>query len=251
MHYTEQDRAFTIEEFKQFKRLNQNTNSRVPIFFCIDVSGSMNERVGVSETRLSILSKVMYRLLENMIKHPVLSERAVIGIVTYNNKAFLFQPALDLGVVDIKDATSFTASSQTHLSLGLRRTLQAIDRYREDIRASDVDTFTPMLIFMTDGVPVGDSKSEIQSVYDEIKKRVQNNDLYVFPIGISLDADMSYVMDLSPEQRAYQMINENDFDAVFTEIRKIVDEFSKPKPGTGEVNYMDMTFFTKVIDRHT
>ena len=97
--YIEQDRVFSLDEFKQFDRLNQNTNSRIPIFFCIDVSGSMRNKVGLFETRLSLLSKVMRRLLENMKIHPELSERAVIGVVTYNNKAILHQSALDLGVV--------------------------------------------------------------------------------------------------------------------------------------------------------
>ena len=78
---SEQDRVFSLDEFKQFDRLNQNMNSRIPVFFCVDVSGSMANKVSFFETRLSLLSKVMERLLENMKKHPVLSERAVIGIV--------------------------------------------------------------------------------------------------------------------------------------------------------------------------
>lgn len=221
--YTEQDRVFSLDEFKQFDRLNQNTNSRIPIFFCVDVSGSMRNKVGLFETRLSLLSKVMRKLLENMKIHPELSERAVIGVVTYNNKAILHQSALDLGVVDISKATSFDAADQTIFSLGLRRTLQAIDQYRDGIRRSDTETFRPMLIFMTDGQPVGDIDSEIEAVYSDVWKRVQNNDLYVFPIGISRDANMSYVYALNPDHNGYQMINENDFVDVFSEIENIVN----------------------------
>lgn len=221
--YTEQDRVFSLDEFKQFNRLNQNTNSRIPIFFCVDVSGSMRNKVGLFETRLSLLSKVMRKLLEKMKIHPELSERAVIGVVTYNNKAILHQSALDLGVVDISKATSFDAADQTIFSLGLRRTLQAIDQYRDGIRRSDTETFRPMLIFMTDGQPVGDIDSEIEAVYSDVWKRVQNNDLYVFPIGISRDANMSYVYALNPDHNGYQMINENDFVDVFSEIENIVN----------------------------
>lgn len=220
---SDQDRVFSLDEFKQFDRLNQNTNSRIPIFFCIDVSGSMGTKVGFFATRLSLLSKVMKKLLESMQRHPVLSERAVIGIVTYNNKAILQQPALDLGVLDIGKATTFESANQTIFSLGLSRTLQAIDQYRDSVRRSDVDTFTPMLVFMTDGEPVGDYESEIEKVYREIWNRVQKNDLYVFPIGISQHANMSYVYTLDPQHRGYQMINENDFEEVFKEIGRIVD----------------------------
>ena len=222
-NYAEQDRVFSLDEFKQFDRLNQNTNSRIPIFFCIDVSGSMRNKVGLFETRLSLLSKVMRKLLENMKIHPELSERAVIGVITYNNRAILHQSALDLGVVDISKATSFDAADQTIFSLGLRRTLQAIDQYRDGMRRSDTDTFRPMLIFMTDGYPVGDTDSEIEAVYNDVWQRVQMNDLYVFPIGISRDANMSYVYALNPEHNGYQMINENDFETVFSEIENIVN----------------------------
>lgn len=224
--YAEQDRVFSLDEFKQFDRLNKNTNSRIPIFFCIDVSGSMRNKVGLFETRLSLLSKVMSKLLENMKIHPELSERAVIGVVIYNNRAILHQSALDLGVIDISKVTNFDAADQTIFSLGLRRTLQAIDQYRDGIRRSDTDTFRPMLIFMTDGQPVGDSDSEIESVYNEIWQRVRMNDLYVFPIGISRDANMSYVYALNPDHHGYQMINENDFETIFSEIENIVNSNS-------------------------
>ena len=212
---SEEDRVFSLDEFKQFDRLNHNTNSRIPIFFCIDVSGSMGSNVGFFQTRLSLLTKVMRKLLESMKKHPVLSERAVIGIVTYNNRAIL---------LDVSNATRFNAANQTVFSLGLRRTLQAIDQYRDSVRRSDVETFTPILVFMTDGEPIGDTDSEIEKVYSEIWTRIQRNDLYVFPIGISKQAKMSYVYALNPEHRGYQMINENDFEKVFSEIGKLVND---------------------------
>lgn len=220
----EQDRVFSLDEFRQFDRLNMNTNSRIPIFFCVDVSGSMGTQVGFFETRLSLLSKVMKRLLEKMNSHHILSERAVVGIVTYSNKAILQQPALDLGVLDINNAVRFTYSGQTIFSLGLRRTLQAIDQYRDSVRRSDVETFTPILVFMTDGQPVGDDNYEIEAVYNEIWKRIRNNDLYVFPIGISNEANMNYVKSLVPNKVGYQMVSERDFEKVFAEIEEIVND---------------------------
>lgn len=266
-YHSEPDRVFSLDEFKQFDRLNQNTNSRIPIFFCVDVSGSMSTRVGFFETRLSLLSKVMAKLLENMKRHPILSERAVVGVVTYNNKAILQQPALDLGILDIRNATSFDAENQTIFSLGLRRALQAIDQYRDGIRRSDVETFTPMLVFMTDGQPVGDTDSEIESVYNEIWSRVQKNDLYVFPIGISQQANMSYVCALDPEHHGYQMISENDFEKVFAKIEELVND--KPvapyeegneitmksstqadTKDTGAGTFFDVSVFDEIIDRH-
>lgn len=219
----EQDRVFSMDEFRQFDQLNENMNSRIPIFFCVDISGSMGSPVGIFETRLSLLSKVMKRLLERMKRHHILSERAVVGIVTYNDKAVLQQPALDLGVLDIERAVRFNNENQTIFSLGLRRTLQAIDHYRDSIRRSDMDTFTPILVFMTDGEPVGDDNDEIREVYSEIWRRIQKGDLYVFPIGISRQAKMNYVSALVPDHHSYQMVTEKDFEQVFANIEEIVN----------------------------
>lgn len=224
MDYNLMDRVFSIETFKQFNRLSQNTNSRIPIFFCIDVSGSMGEKVGFSQTRISLLSSVMKKLLENMKRHPILSERAVIGIVTYNHKAVLNQTALDMDVVDIEEITCFQTGGQTSFSKGLRRTLQAIDQYRDSVRRSDVETFKPIMVFMTDGYPVGDDDNDIEEIYNEIWNRISRNDLYVFPIGISKAANMDYVKALSPQRQGYQMIDAEDFESVFSKIEELVND---------------------------
>ena len=220
----ESDRVFTAETFRQFNQLNENTNSRIPIFFCIDTSGSMATRVGIFQTRISLLVKVMRNLLVNMKKHPVLSERAMGGIVTYDKNAILAQTALDLCVMDIDKALIFETGGQTVLSKGLRRTLQAIDQYRDSLRQSDVETFVPIMVFMTDGQPVGDSDAEIAQVYNEIRQRVMYKDLYVFPIGISREANMNYVTALDPESKGYQMLDEKGFETVFSKIGELVDE---------------------------
>lgn len=223
-NYNSADRVFSAEAFAQFNRLNQNTNNRIPIFFCVDVSGSMGEHVGIFQTRIALLTKVMRRLLENMKTHPVLSERAVIGVITYNNKAILSHSALDVDTVDIVKATEFQIGGQTIFSKGLRRALQAIDQYRDSVRRSDVDTCVPILVFMTDGFPVGDDYSDIADVYNQIWERVKNNDLYVFPIGISRQANMDYVKSLTPSNQAYQIINEEDFSKVFSQIEALVND---------------------------
>ena len=220
----ESDRVFTAETFRQFNQLNENTNSRIPIFFCIDTSGSMATRVGIFQTIISLLVKVMRNLLVNMKKHPVLSERAMVGIVTYDKNAILAQTALDLCVMDIDKALIFETGGQTVLSKGLRRTLQAIDQYLDSLRQSDVETFVPIMVFMTDGQPVGDSDAEIAQVYNEIRQRVMYKDLYVFPIGISREANMNYVTALDPESKGYQMLDENGFEMVFSKIGELVDE---------------------------
>ena len=220
----ESDRVFTAETFRQFNQLNENTNSRIPIFFCIVTSGSMATRVGIFQTRISLLVKVMRNLLVNMKKHPVLSERAMVGIVTYDKNAILAQTALDLCVMDIDKALIFETGGQTVLSKGLRRTLQAIDQYRDSLRQSDVETFVPIMVFMTDGQPVGDSDAEIAQIYNEIRQRVMYKDLYVFPIGISREANMNYVTALDPESKGYQMLDEKGFETVFSKIGELVDE---------------------------
>lgn len=262
------DRVFSKDTFKQFNSFDHNTNSRIPIFFCVDTSGSMGERIGIFQTRIMLLSTVMRNLLDNMKANPVLSERATVGIITYNNKAILRQTALDINEMDILKATSFKTEGQTSFSKGLSRTIQAIDQYRDGVRRSDVDTFIPLLVFMTDGYPIGDDVAEIKNVYTEILKRVNNNDLYVFPIGISREANMDLVAALSPDNTAYQMLKENDFEKVFAQIQEIVsnkkgesweelEDITEMASNNG--NTMDTgfgsafdadEFLSKIFDRH-
>lgn len=129
-----------------------------------------------------------------------------------------------MNVVDIAEATCFQTGGQTSFSKGLRRTLQALDQYRDSVRRSDVETFIPIMVFMTDGYPVGDYDNDIAEVYNEIWGRISRNDLYVFPIGISKSANMDYVKALSPQRQGYQMINADDCENVFSKIEELVND---------------------------
>lgn len=217
------DRVYGMDEFLQFDRLNKNTNNRIPIFFCVDTSASMQTRISFSETRISLLSKVMMNLMRRMKSHPILGERAVVGIVTYNNIAVLHQSANDLSIINIESVTKFITENNTVFSRGLKRSLQAIDQYRDSLLRSDVSTATPILVFMTDGMPVGDSDMEIQNVCYEIHNRINNNDLIVFSIGISREANMRYVRQLTPSNTGYQIVSDAEFVNIFNEIEKIID----------------------------
>lgn len=219
--YNEQDRVFSLDEFRQFDQLNLNANSRIPIFFCVDISASMLESIG-RNTRIGLLSDILKKMLYSMKEHPVLGERAVVSIIEYNRKAFIKQPAVDISILNIEQAVKFSPTGNTRFSVGLNRTLQAIDQYRDALWKSDTDTFTPILVFMTDGTPVGDSESDLVEIYNKIRWLVKNKELEFVSVGISKQAKMETVKAFRPDNVGYQVLNEADFLSVFQVISQIV-----------------------------
>lgn len=229
----------TADEYLQIERFTSNNNNRIPICFCVDVSGSMNESIGLfGGTRIMLLKKVMSKLLQAFKDDPKLSERACVCVVSYAKYADTTQTFLDAAEVDPDRATTFVPNGQTRFSEGLNRALREIDNYQNQILDSDNITSTPILIFMTDGEPVGEFGNYLQNVYTEIHRRLEEKALHVFPIGISKQARMDYLNALTPGKEAYQMIKPDDFEKVFDSIREIVRLESRRGPNETVVTEM-------------
>ena len=209
------------EEYNQMYNERTRTSPRLPICFCIDVSGSMNEKVGLLDTRIGLLSKVMKNMLRAMQNDDSpLSMEAVISVIVYDRHAHRIQPFVDIRSIDPDKATRFHAHGQTFMSEALNLALKVIDDKIQELQDNDNDNYVPMLIFMTDGeaFTCGDNPTR---QFKWVCERVQKGDLHVFPIGISRDADMQVLRQIIPSsQKAYQIITAEQFSMVFDEIRK-------------------------------
>lgn len=221
---------FTADSFRMQERYTTNNNKRIPICFCIDVSGSMGEPIGLFRgTRIQLLSDVMRRLLQALKGDPKLSERACVCIVTYNKYAVTVQDFLDVADVDPVRATSFRCTGQTRFSIALKHALREIDVYQKNIMDSDNMTETPILVFMTDGEPVGDGAQYIESVVNTIQRRTAEKQLHMLPVGISSEAQMGILVDTircMEDGRAYRMLKPEDFETVFEHIRSLINNIN-------------------------
>ena len=233
---------FTADSFRMQERYTTNNNARIPICFCVDVSSSMERCSSArSSSRIELLSSVMRRLLTALKSDPILGERACVCIVTYNKYAITAQDFLDVADVNIARATSFSCLGQTRFSEGLNQAMREIDAYQQSILDSDNTTATPILIFMTDGEPVGEFGDHLNNAIRSIQKRTAGKQLHMLPLGISKEAQMNLLVDMvscMEDGRAYRMIEPEDFESVFSKIRELIDDNMDPTEQGHVVNAM-------------
>lgn len=242
------DEGFWLkEEYDQMQNERMRTSPRIPICFCIDVSGSMQTSVGSTESRISLLGKVMKRMLKAMQEDDsALASEAMISVIVYNRHAHRIQPFVDIRSIDLDKATRFYASGQTFMSEALNRALQVIDDKVQELQENDNDSYVPMLVFMTDGeaFSCGDDPT-LQ--FSWVRERVSSEKLHVFPIGISREADMRVLRMMTPTREAYQITTVEQFVSVFDEIRK---RAKKKSFGFASEDGMEMTPMVS-IEEHT
>ena len=196
------------------------TSPRIPICFCIDVSGSMDTSVGISGSRINLLSKVMRNMLRAMQEDDsALASEALISVIVYDRHAHRIQPFVDIQSIDPERATQFHARGQTFMSEALNLALRVIDEKIQELQNNDNDNYVPMLVFMTDGeaFSCGDDPTR---QFNWVRDRVSKGELHIFPIGISRDADMQVLRKMTPTQEVYQINTSEQFVDVFDEIRK-------------------------------
>ena len=244
-NYSNDAGYYLQEEYDQMINEQMRTSPRIPICFCVDVSGSMDTSIGLAGSRISLLSKVMQRMLRAMQDDDsVLSSEAVISVIVYDRHAHRIQPFVDVRNIDPERATRFRAKGQTFMSEALNMALRIIDDKVQELQDNDNDNYVPMLVFMTDGeaFSCGDNPTR---QFAWVRDRVSKGELHVFPIGISQDADMRVLRQLTPTQEAYQIITAEQFIAVFDEIRK---RAKKKSIGFVSEDGMDMPPMVSVDD---
>ncbi len=219
--YNRSDAGYHLkEEYDQMYNERMRTSPRIPICFCVDVSGSMDTPVGSFGSRINLLSKVMKNMLKAMQDDDsALASEALISVIVYDRHAHRIQPFVDIQSIDPERATQFHARGQTFMSEALNLALRVIDDKIQELQDNDNDNYVPMLVFMTDGeaFSCGDDPTR---QFNWVRERVSKDELHVFPIGISREADMQVLRKLTPTQEVYQINTSDQFIDVFDEIRK-------------------------------
>lgn len=120
---------------------------------------------------------------------------------------------------------------------GIRTALAQLDEMQSELKLADNDFYTPILVVLTDGTPTDDPRKE----FDEVRRRVHNHELFVFPLGIGEAADMARLRDLFPIgevplgfSKRYKMIQPNDYTTIFEEIRNHVQRKQKVMVSEGD-----------------
>jgi uncharacterized protein YegL len=247
---------YSSEYFQQQRRLLLNGDPRALICFCVDVSRSMDEYwiqpgglskhtgsgyddghnvsfFNLSDIRpgyayykkIDRLNEVLRSLLTEFKHDPELRSKVAVSIVTYSQYARVKYDFLDCESLDVDRCVCAVDKSETAMGDGLRTALAQIDEIREQLREKNNDSYTPILVFMTDGTPTDDPRPE----FEEIRRRTAQEDLYIFPLGIGSSADMTRLRDLYPLGRIpagftteYLMVQPQDYERIFRRIKQHV-----------------------------
>jgi uncharacterized protein YegL len=241
------------EYYKQQRKMLLNGDPRAPICFCIDVSKSMSEwwiqPGGLARTtgsgfddghnvnyfdpkdirrgydhyiKIDRLNEVLTNLLKEFKQDPNLSSKVAVSIVTYSRYGKVDYDFLDCADLDLKACTCKVDYPETAMGDGLRTALSQIDEMAQDLRHVGKDTYTPLLVFMTDGTPTDDPRKE----FTEVRRRVQDGELHIFPLGIGDEADMVRLRDMFPVGQVpdgfstkYKMVRTQDYAEIFRQIK--------------------------------
>lgn len=229
--------------------LVNNPTTRVPICFCLDLSGSMNRVISgdySSTGRKEIIDGKEWNIVDGGItavqeltdgvrtffntirEDEIASSAAEVCIITFGgNCAKLL---LDFANVErYSNIEALHASGETPMGEAVNMALDCLDTRKREYQSNGVDYFQPWLVLMTDGEPNG-SSSELQRAIERTQKLVNNKKLTVFPIGIGPDADMNVLAKFSPNRPPLKLKGTN-FKELFQWLSQSVSRTSQSLPG--------------------
>lgn len=249
---------YTSEYYKQQRRLLINGDPRALICFCIDVSQSMDEwwieegglrrntGSGFSDghsvnyfnlddiqpgfahyKKIDKLNETLCSLLNELKSDCELCNQVAVSIITYSRFANVKYDFLDCEALNVPSCKCTVDKAETAMGDGLRTALAQLDEMQIALRNADNDCYTPILVFMTDGMPTDDPRKE----FEEIRERIQADRLFLFPLGIGEGADMARLRDMFPVGKVpqafsqrYKMIMPEDYTSIFKEIKNHVKQ---------------------------
>ena len=174
--------AYTAEYFDQYNNTINNGEARIPICICVDTSRSMHfllnppeqliyknqsgvvdgqevtyveVKAGYKEiTKMSRLQEVLCNMFSNMKLDDVISRSAVICIITFNQFADCYVEFTDINKIDTYSPNRIQLGKDiTNVSKGIRMSLERLDQQVSMNSNAGNDSYKPVLIFMSDGVP--------------------------------------------------------------------------------------------------
>ena len=243
------ERIIMNYDIVRIEDLVNNPTTRVPICFCLDVSGSMNRIIGgdyKSTGRREIIDGKEWNVVEggvsaiheltegvrtffNTIREDeIASSAAEVCIVTFGGNGTKL--VLDFASLERDfNIEDLNADGETPMGEAVNLALDCLERRKREYQSNGVDYFQPWLVLMTDGEPNG-SLNELQRAIERTQNLVDNKKLTVFPIGIGPEADMNVLAKFSPKRHPLRLKGAN-FKELFQWLSQSVSRTSQSIPG--------------------
>lgn len=258
--------AYTKEHFDQYDSTISSGETRIPICFCVDTSPSMNLVIndpseteivsGTSHssdgygnvynvkpkydwvklvTRLQELQNVFCTMLAKMKANDIIAGAAQICIVTFDQFADCCMEYTDINRVPANKPNDIRIGREgTNAARGLHMALERLERQQNMNRKAGNDSYRPVLVFMSDGVPT--DGVEADRMRDKIRHLSEDGEINVVPIGIGKGIDERWLKGLSKDGRVYHMVTDYEFEEVFDSITQRIWTTTMVIPGDEDNN---------------
>lgn len=186
-----------------------NVQSRLPIYFTLDTSGSMDG------DPIKSLNEALQQFLVEVKEDPMLSQRLEISIIEFNSESrVLVESKLP---TEIDAMPLLEATGTTNLQAGITTTLDLVERRKHQLRQQGATFYRPMVMLMSDGEP--DSRSDLAQLAEKIKQDTNSKKFVLLNFGVG-KADMSLLQSLNgyvkgEQLQALKLINTMKFSDLF------------------------------------
>lgn len=194
----------------------KSTKKRLPICFCLDVSGSMIAPTADNRTRMDELNDAFSKFIETMKNSPEVSASADIGIVTFGGDVRIAQQFIPVSNLN-HSPINVNIKSLTPLGEAIQLSLKLLEVRKNAYKQRGIKYYQPWLVVLTDGEPEGkNAKKSMEEAISLTTKLEKENKLVVFNVGIGEDANLDELKKLSVKRNEPISVTETRLDELFT-----------------------------------
>lgn len=225
------------EKTKPSKPINQlkeedlfnNPDPRIPVVLVLDTSLSMMIKDDGEKSRMDWLNEGVQSFYDDVLSEERTKDSVEICIVTFDQKV---EKISNFGNVKRQTISNLVAKENgTLLGSGMSLAIELLEERKKEYQDIGVEYYQPWIVIMTDGNPT-ENIDEISSV---ISKKVYQNKLTVFPVGIGAGANLDILNLFSPKRPA-MTLKDYQFKEFFEWLHRSVVRLSDSLPGAENVN---------------
>lgn len=174
-----------------------STRKRLPICFCLDVSGSMVSPMGNGGTRISELNRAFDQFIEAMKRDENVLQSADVAVITFGGKVNIDKPFASLQKQEFS-RINVNERSFTPMGEAITSALKLLDLRKNAYRDRGIKYFKPWIVIITDGEPEGPNATDnfVQALA-QINQLERENKLFVFNVAIGDDCSFDNLKKLS------------------------------------------------------
>ncbi|MBQ4243827.1 MAG: VWA domain-containing protein [Clostridia bacterium] len=187
----------------------KGTKKRLPICFCLDVSGSMQG------ARIVSLNNALKAFFDTIKENTDATASVDVAIITYGGIVDVFQGFSPISKV-AAPVVSERKRSYTPMGEGILTSLRLLEMRKQAYKDRGLKYYQPWLVLITDGKPEGPNAEEaFENAVRNLNEMEAADKVVVFNIGVGEDADMDSLRRVSVKREYPIRADEKNLSSYF------------------------------------